>query len=245
MENIKIYLSIKGGFLKHRLIFPAFMILILFFSCSSIKMELPDNQQLIRIACVGDSITYGANIRNRHDNSYPSQLAQMLGSGWAVGNFGVSGATLLKNGDKPYWETDYFEAAHLYNPHIVIIKLGTNDSKGGNWRHKEDFISDYLELIKSFSKNERKPKIWICYPVPAFPGRWGISDDIIKNEIKSLIDDIAFLADVEIIDLYSALNGKGDMFPDKIHPNAEGAGLIAKTIFNIIFNDKLMESYYF
>lgn len=58
-----------------------------------------------RVACVGDSITYGAGIADRDRDSYPAQLASMLGDKWVVKNFGHSGATLLKNGDLPYVKT--------------------------------------------------------------------------------------------------------------------------------------------
>ena len=58
-----------------------------------------------RVACVGDSITYGSGIADRAHDSYPAQLEQILkqyDTAWEVDNFGVSGATLLTNGDLPY-----------------------------------------------------------------------------------------------------------------------------------------------
>ena len=54
---------------------------------------------VIRVACVGDSITFGSGIKNRDQNSYPAQLGAMLGEKYEVRNFGVGGATLLKNGE--------------------------------------------------------------------------------------------------------------------------------------------------
>jgi len=56
----------------------------------------------IKIACVGDSITQGAGAKS--GQSYPAQLQALLGDGYKVGNFGVSGRTLLKKGDFPYWK---------------------------------------------------------------------------------------------------------------------------------------------
>ncbi len=58
----------------------------------------------IKVACVGDSITFGFTIENRDQNSYPAQLGRLLGKNWEVKNFGVIGATLLKKGDMPYWK---------------------------------------------------------------------------------------------------------------------------------------------
>ena len=54
----------------------------------------------LRVACVGNSVTYGYGLRNRDRDAYPVRLQEMLdeyyGSGrFEVGNFGRSGATLL------------------------------------------------------------------------------------------------------------------------------------------------------
>lgn len=187
----------------------------------------------VKVACVGDSITFGAGIKNPADK-YPAQLGVMLGDGWKVENFGVNGATLLKKGNKPYWKVGKFKPAHDFNPDIVVIMLGTNDSKPGNWKFKDEYVSDYVELIKGFQALESKPKVWVCYPVPAYPGRWGITDKVMKKEVIPLIDKVAKEADVPIIDLYSALSNKKQMFPDTVHPNAAGAKIMAETIAKVI-----------
>ena len=185
------------------------------------------------VACVGDSITYGSGISNRDYNSYPAQLGRMLqkfDNQWQVQNFGVGGATLLRNADKPYVQQSAYNQALAAEPDAVIIKLGTNDSKPHNWALKDDFISDYLFLIDSFAELPSTPKIWICYPVPAFNDNFGISNAVIKDEIIPLVNQIAELRDVEVIDLYTALRGASALFPDGIHPNTEGAKLIAEAI---------------
>lgn len=184
----------------------------------------------VKVACVGDSITFGAGIRDRNKNSYPSQLARMLGDRWVVKNYGVNAATLLKKGDKPYWKLSQYKAALAFQPNVVVIKLGTNDSKPKNWKHKAEYVADYVELVKSFQKLESKPTVWICYPVPAYPGRWGITDKVMKEEVMPLIDEVAKKAKVKIIDLYAALSDKKELFPDAVHPNAAGATLMAKAI---------------
>ena len=185
----------------------------------------------VKIACVGDSITFGKGIRRRKRNSYPSQLAAMLGDKWAVRNFGVSGATLLKKGETPYWDKKALNDAHKFNPDVVIIKLGTNDSKPHNWTHKAEYVSDYIALIESFQELESNPTVWICYPVPAYSGRWGITDKVMTDDVMPLIDKVAKKANVKIIDLYSALSNKKEMFPDTVHPNSTGAKLMAEKIY--------------
>ena len=123
------------------------------------------------VACIGDSITYGSGISDRIKDSYPAQLQRLLRQydrNWQVGNFGVSGATLLHRGDKPYVRESAYNDARAYNPDIVIIKLGTNDSKPQNWQYKEDFVADYSAMIDVFRSLPSRPQVWICKPVPAF-----------------------------------------------------------------------------
>jgi len=186
--------------------------------------------ETIRVACVGDSITYGASIKYRLRDCYPAQLQRMLGGKWQTRNFGVSGATLLKNGDKPYWKQQALKDALAFNPHVVVIKLGTNDTKPQNWKFKDEFAEDCKDLIDRFRDLPARPRIWVCRPVPAYPERWGISDQRIRNEAIPLIEAVAESKAVGLIDLYRPLSDRPDLFPDKIHPNAEGAKLMAQTI---------------
>lgn len=185
---------------------------------------------ITKIACVGDSITYGAGIKDREHDSYPAQLQAMLGKSYEVKNFGVNGATLLKNGDKPYWKEKAFKSAKDFAPDIVIIKLGTNDTKPQNWAHKDEYAADAKALVEEFSALPSKPKIYLCHPVPAYPGNWGIRDEVIKNEVVPLIDKVAKETGATVIDLYSALSDQAALFPDKVHPNAAGAKIMASTI---------------
>lgn len=192
----------------------------------------PENyRETIRVACVGDSITYGAGIKDRARYNYPRQLGRLLGDRWEVRNFGVSGATLLKKGDKPYWDEEAFQDALAYDPHVVVIKLGTNDTKPQNWEHSADFAADYADMIDRFRALPSKPRIWACLPVPAYPEGWGISDDRIREEVVPLVRETARRTDVGLIDLYRPLSNKAALFPDKIHPNAEGARLIAEAVY--------------
>jgi lysophospholipase L1-like esterase len=189
------------------------------------------------VACVGDSITYGAGISDRTNDSYPAQLGRMLQEfdpQWQTQNFGVSGATLLRNGDLPYMNQSAYNQALASEPNVIIIMLGTNDSKSFNWVHKNNFVTDYLYMIDSFAQLSSKPDIWICKPVPAFSALASINNTVILNEIIPFIDDIAQQRDVRIIDLYTALSGASALFPDGIHPNALGAELMAEAIVPLL-----------
>lgn len=192
-----------------------------------------DNSNTKKIACVGDSITFGHGISNRDKNSYPAQLEHML-TNCDVVNFGVSGATLLKTGDLSYWKQNELDSALHYNPDIVIIMLGSNDSKPWNWEHNESFSSDYIELINKFKTLESEPEIYVCYPPPAFKPRWSICDSVIRGGIIPIISEIAMLEDLKVIDMYVPFEGKEILFPDYIHPDSLGASMIATQVASII-----------
>ncbi|HKK17389.1 MAG TPA: GDSL-type esterase/lipase family protein [Opitutales bacterium] len=197
----------------------------------AISPLVADQEKPIRIACVGDSITFGAGVEDRPKNNYPAQLQAMLGEGYEVKNFGVSGATMLKKGNKPYWKLKQFQTAQDFQPDIVIIKLGTNDSKPGNWaKHGAEYRADYIEMIETFRELNSEPKVWICLPVPVFATRWGINEATVSEEVIPEIQKVAKETGVEIIDLYSPFEGKPELVPDKVHPNAAGAKVIAEAV---------------
>jgi len=182
----------------------------------------------IKIACVGDSITYGATIQGRDSLNYPQQMQKMLGKKYLVKNFGVNGATMLKKGDKPYWDEPQYKEAIQFNPDIVIITLGTNDSKPFNWdKHSGDFKENYLEMISKFQKLKSNPKIYIGVPPPVIEDKWGIRREIVEDEIPEILEEIAKEKNLKFIDYYSILSGSEALFPDGIHPNADGAKRMA------------------
>ena len=191
----------------------------------------------IKVACVGDSITYGARIENRNKFSYPAQLSKILGKRFDVVNFGVNGQTVLSKADYPYIRSERYKQALAYNPDIVIIKLGTNDSKSYNIKYVSEFEKDYAKIINSFKSLPSKPKIYICIPVVTLSRGPHIDADRLENVIIPLIKKIAKKHSLKTINLYPVLKGKPKYLPDAIHPNAEGAGLVAKKIADTIKRD--------
>ncbi|MCM8534849.1 MAG: GDSL-type esterase/lipase family protein [Lentisphaeraceae bacterium] len=179
-----------------------------------------------KVACIGDSITYGAGILNRMHDSYPSQLQKLLGYEYEVKNFGISGRTLLSKGDFPWIKEKLFSKAKNFKPDIVVIKLGTNDTKPQNWQYKSEFKSDFTRLLASFPRT----RTLVCLPVPAFPERWGIRQEIIANELIPILKEIAKERHLEVVDLHTPFLKHPEFFPDKIHPNASGAKKMAEII---------------
>ena len=210
-----------------------FAALALFFYYRILKTPPAAPASAVRVACVGDSITYGARIFNREAKCYPVQLGLLLGTNYSVQNFGVNGATLLKHGDIPYWQTRAFKSAQDFKPDTAVINLGANDAAVYNWIYKYEFVKDYVELIRGFQSSGCKT-VWICYPAPTYPGPYDFTDPIVVNEIIPMIDEIASRTGAKIIDLYRPLSGKAELFPDTVHPNAEGARLMAAAVFAAI-----------
>ncbi len=186
---------------------------------------------VVKVACVGDSITQGVGVANAWRNSYPAVLGKLLGPGYRVKNFGFSGATLLKEGNNPYEKTSAFREATKFRPEIVVIALGTNDSKPQNWDgRQETFLKDYEALIAHFRKLSKKVKVFLCLPPPSFQTR---SDDIrepILKRQRRMIRAFAEKKRLPVINLYAPLKDHPKWLPDGVHPDATGAAVIAQTV---------------
>lgn len=195
-----------------------------------------------KVACVGNSITFGYGLASPSTQSYPSRLQVLLGSSYAVSNFGVSARTMLKNGDRPYWNETQFTEAKALKPDVVIIMLGTNDAKlATNWTpHKDEFDGDYKAMIHAFRESNENAEFWVCKIVPAYKEIWEISNTIILNEVNPKIEQVAIDEGVHLIDMYSAMEDKSSLFSsDGIHPNASGAQAMADFIHSILLHDTI------
>jgi alpha-L-fucosidase 2 len=191
------------------------------------------SEKIIRVACVGDSITEGAGLKKQSETSYPVMLDSILGSKYDVLNCGRSATTLQKKGDFPYWISKEFSNIFVYKPNIIVIKLGTNDTKPQNW-NAERFEQDYQSLIDTLKTISTTPKILLCLPVPVYKTEWGINDSTLTGNTIPVIKKIAEKNKLSVIDLYAGLSNQKDNFPDNIHPNERGAknmaAIIAKNI---------------
>ncbi len=199
------------------------------FAFSSLAVAAPidpaNYKEPVRVACVGDSITQGSGTKG---NPYPSQLQKMLGEKWKVGNFGVSGRTLLRKGDFPYWNEKAYQNALAFKPDVVVIMLGTNDTKPQNWAHEAEFVADYRDLVKSFLDLESKTRVFICRPCPVIgTGNFKIVEENIQLQIPR-IDALAAEMKIDVIDMHAALKDTPELIPDRVHPNAKGAEEMAK-----------------
>ena len=189
----------------------------------------------IKVACIGDSITYGHGLPDPNTQSYPAVLGGLLGEGYDVQKFAVGGATMLKDSDNPYWDTQAFIDSTAWAPDIVIIMLGTADSKPWNWVHGDEYEGDYLDMIAHYAALGSAPVIYICTPCPVYEhGSGGVSPRVVAYQIVPLVWLVGAESGTPVIDVFTALSDLPQDFPDYVHPNARGATLIALTVWRAL-----------
>lgn len=196
--------------------------------------------QKIKVACVGNSVTYGYKIENREINSYPAQLQRLLGDGYEVENFGKSGSTLLNRGHRPYARQDEYKAALAFAGDLVVIHLGLNDTDPRDWpNYRDDFVADYLSLIESFRRANPACQLWICRmtPIMHWHPRFRSGTRDWYWMIQEKIEEVARLSGASLIDLQAGLYDRPDLLPDALHPTAEGAGILAQTVYGALTGD--------
>jgi lysophospholipase L1-like esterase len=190
----------------------------------------------VRIACIGDSITEQGSVSNPSVESYPAKLQRLFGTNdYTVHNYGISARTLLKKGDYPYWNENYFKPSHDWQPDIVIIQLGTNDSKPYNWKYGTNFVSDYEELVASYANLTNAPRVIVCTPCPVYnTNKFSISPSTVATNIAPLIRDLAGRLGLELVDLHTRLAGHPEWFPDAVHPNSKGMTVMAAVMYSTL-----------
>lgn len=194
----------------------------------------------VKVACVGNSITYGAGIENRERDSYPAQLQRMLGEEYVVENFGKSGATLLNKGHRPYMQQAEFRKALAFAADIVVIHLGINDTDPRDWPDYRDcFVRDYLSLIDSFRVVNPDARILVARmtPITDRHHRFESGTRDWHEEIQQAIETVAGYAGAQLIDFHEPLYHYPFMLPDAVHPTAEGAGILAGVVYSAVSGD--------
>lgn len=205
------------------------------------------DKRILKVACIGNSVTEGVGTTDASLYSYPVAIGRLLGDGYEVRNFGVSCSTALRKGTdsgRPfaYIDTERCREAVAYQPDIVVIKLGGNDSKPDNWQYKDEFVADYQVIIDMFKFLPSLPEIYICTPVDAKVGDpskiWGINKKVISDEIVPMVCSIAHDNRIRTVDLHDAYVGEDNLcYNDNIHPTDRGAALIARKIYLAMLAD--------
>ena len=197
-------------------------------------------QKKIKVACVGNSITYGSGVANREVNAYPVKLQGMLGEEYEVGNFGKPGATLLNKGHRPYTQQQEYKDAIAFAGDIVVIHLGINDTDPRNWpNYQDEFIEDYRSLIKDFREANPKARFLIARMTPLSDRHWRYESGTRDwhEQIQEAIAYVARAEGIQMINFFEPLHPYPFILEDNIHPNAEGAEMLAKIVYGGITGD--------
>ena len=196
----------------------------------------------VKIACVGDSITRGTFVWRRKRRSYPAQLQTMAGERFWVRDFGVNGHAVQRSADRPYWDSRAFTPSSAFEPDIVLIMLGTNDSRGDNWKGVGPFSEEYRRLVAHYLSLESKPRVWLLTPPALFrlgrseQVRYGMNESAIQ-EMCGAIKSLAPALGCEVIDINGVTADHPEAFRfDGVHPGGAGATLIAQAIYEALSN---------
>lgn len=193
-----------------------------------------------KVACVGNSITYGYLLPDPSTQSYPAQLGRMLGAGYEVRNFGHSGATLMKRGHNPYDKLPECRDAMAFAPDIAVIHLGINDTDPRDWPdYGSEFERDYESLIAGFRRANPDVRVLIARltPIKTEHFRYRSGTEVWRDKIQRSIENVARATGVELIDFEAPLLDRQDLMVDALHPNEEGAGVLARTVAGAITGD--------
>ena len=189
---------------------------------------------MIRVACIGDSITWGFTLLNPWRQSYPALLQEKLGPGYEVRNFGYNDAAARFDADTPYVSKRAYRESLAWNPDIVLLMLGTNDTKSRNW-DPEIFRRDYRRIVESYRALPSAPRVILIAPIRVFPVGGipilGVLPENMENGVRPAIRTLAAEMELELVDLQ-------DLFTDRrycrdgVHPQRAGTQMLADAIWS-------------
>lgn len=171
-------------------------------------MQNAADQQNLRVACVGDELTFGTGVEDREDNCYPVQLQKYLEEAekkYRIGNFGVEGATVQKKSSKPYTKEERYESSTEYKANLVVVMFGTNDTTEENWTDLDTFTKDYQALVQSYQELKGKPEVWLVTPPAIQSDGSAQMEERVKclEEIRNAISAYGKEKKLTVLDLYS------------------------------------------
>ena len=182
------------------------------------------------IACVGDSITYGAGSTNYNEKSYPSVLQTLLGSSYTVTNYGFSGASYVETTRNyiPYDGCGKYRMSLAAKPDTIVIILGTNDTH--DWaKAKGTFEAQVRSLIAAYQELDSDPSIYLCSPIRRYDS--ATYNNCIQNELMPILEQVAKDTGCVYVDLFSQTNGIQSLYTDNLHMNDEGYAFLAQLVY--------------
>lgn len=190
-----------------------------------------------KVACIGDSITWGFTLLNPWGQSYPAQLGRLLGDGYEVRNFGYNDASARFDADTPYVRKGVYRKSLDWNPDIVLVMLGSNDTKKRNW-DPEVFRRDYRKLVESYQSLPSNPRVVLIAPIRIFLVKgiplMGLYPDTMEEGVRPAIREIGEEMGLQVVDLVDVFQDKSFCL-DGVHPQREGTRMVADKIYNSVF----------
>ncbi|NDW10712.1 GDSL-type esterase/lipase family protein [Dysgonomonas sp. 520] len=192
----------------------------------------------IKVGCVGDSNTYGAEASDRSKYAWPIQIRSMLGDKYETRNFGVNSALMMNHLNDAWKNKTAYSDNKSYDPDIIVIALGTNDSKDNYWDAVK-FKKSYVDLINEFKGYSAEPEIYMAIPIKAYSSSWSINDQTIREKVTPVMQEISKEMGLPLIDLYAVTTDIANlMASDGIHPKDKGLGIMARKIADIMLLEK-------
>ena len=227
------------GLFERKMVVLLFAIVLLFAVLFNAGMFGGEDTR-VRITCAGDSLTYGSGVlKTREIDSYPSQLQTRLGTSYLVSNFGLRNATASAAGDLPYVESEQYAESLKSKPDVVVLMLGTNDTKTQNW-NPQAYKSGLTDLVKSYQALDTQPKVYLmrspyCFAIDGkSEAEYNVQAHLVNGELGEIIEEVANETGATLIDLHSQTLGKEDLYTDGIHFKAEGYTLISDIVYDSI-----------
>ena len=187
-----------------------------------------------RVACIGDSLTWGFSLPDSWRQSYPALLQERLGADYVVRNFGCNGASVRCDADLPYVQTLAYGESRAWNPDIVLLMLGSNDATPWDW-DAAAFHRDYERIVASYRDLPSHPRVILIAPIRMFRVKGctfgGLSPETLEEGVRPVIREVAGECGLPCIDLV-------DLFPDArfcydgVHPNVVGVRLMVEAIYD-------------
>lgn len=190
-------------------------------------LEKANEPDVLKIACIGDSITYGSNADNAYTDSYPAQLQTLYQGQANVMNFGNSGKTIRDSADDPYSKTTEYSGALLFVPDVAIIMLGTNDSKTYQVPTQGAMANAYVKLIEALYECNPYMTIYMATCPYAYTSNFQISNKNIENIVIPAQRQAAEQYDLPIIEMHEFTKSMSKCYADGIHPTSKGYTYLA------------------
>lgn len=214
------------------------------------NMELSGEKNIIKVACVGDSITQGINSTDPQNMTYPAYIQQMLGYDYYVLNAGLSGYSICKIDEYAYFKTNQYLQAREMRPDVVLFALGTNDANPTpnqpykNWDdpqydRENVFIESTNELLDAFVQINPDVQIYMILPASLFKvGADGWNAEAwTKNIVEHahpLLKKIAEERNLPTVDMFPWSLENKEVFTDGLHPKDETYKTFAQYIYDSV-----------